>query len=152
MADPLAEISDFEEWLGEEIPTDQRKRANRYLTMASNLVRGYAGADRVEAGGERADEAVEVVLAVAGRAWANPEATTQQSDTTGSDTASRSWGPRGIENFYLTSAEKMILGQGTSTPGLWVQPTSRGTITAEAELVEVEGGSPLPFPPNREPI
>lgn len=152
MADPLAEISDLEKWLGETISdTADRNRASSYLRMASNLVRRYAGAERVEAGGEVEDEAVDVTLSVAARVWANPESATQASDTTGADTASRSFGPKGAEGFYLTAAEKLILGQSASTPGLWIQPTSRGSISTESSLVAVTGGSSMPFV-NREPI
>lgn len=144
MADPLAEVSDLEQWLGESISEDERAKAVLYLTRASNLIRSFAGASRVEAGGEVEDSAFTITLAVTSRVWVNPDGATQASDTTGSDTASRSWGPKGADGFYLTKSEKEELRRPGNT--LYVQPTTRVIDDEDDDsFVDVEGGSPLPF-------
>lgn len=145
MADPLATVDDLADWLGEAITVDvDIARASRYLSFASNLVRAFAGASRVETGGEREAEAIDVVLSIVGRKWTNPTDATQVSDTLGGATHSESRGPEGSNGLYLTDAEKLMLRKDRN--GLWVQPTSRGTVLDQPDVfVPVLGGNPVPF-------
>ncbi|MBI0106180.1 hypothetical protein [Bifidobacterium polysaccharolyticum] len=117
----FAESEDLAEWLGEDISTDQedadRKRAQRCLRAASNLIRSQTGRDWTGEDGKLLDDLPEelqdVCLACAGRMYTNPNAETQwnlQTDD-GMDGGSRKVEESGL---YLTATEKATLSRLTA--------------------------------------
>ena len=134
----FAEPEDLAEWLGEDIPTDKedadRKRAQRCLRAASNLIRSQTGRDWTDEDGKLPDDLPEelqdVCLACAGRMYTNPNAETQwnlQADD-GMDGGSRKVEESGL---YLTATEKATLSRLTARQspviaGIGVIGTTRG--------------------------
>lgn len=110
-------------WVGQDIdPADLRAEA--VLSAATALVRGYAGQawddDSVP------DDVASIALQVAARVWHNPQGIVSETI----DDYSRRWGGDGESSgLFLTDFEKTILGRyRTTTSGLWVQPTTQGTL------------------------
>ena len=134
----FAEPEDLAEWLGENIPADKedadRKRAQRCLRAASNLIRSQTGRDWTGEDGKLPDDLPEelqdVCLACAGRMYTNPNAETQwslQADD-GMDGGSRKVEESGL---YLTASEKATLSRLTARQspviaGIGVIGTTRG--------------------------
>jgi len=134
----FAQPEDLAEWLGEDIPADQedadRKRAQRCLRAASNLIRSQTGRDWTGEDRKLPDDLPEelqdVCLACAGRMYTNPNAETQwnlQADD-GMDGGSRKVEESGL---YLTATEKATLSRLTARQspviaGIGVIGTTRG--------------------------
>ena len=134
----FAEPEDLAEWLGDDIPVDKedadRKRAQRCLRAASNLIRSQTGRDWAGDDGKLPDDLSEelqdVCLACAGRMYTNPNAETQwnlQADD-GMDGGSRKVEEPGL---YLTATEKATLSRLTARQspviaGIGVIGTTRG--------------------------
>jgi len=116
---PLVTLTDLRDEVEEEAVLTS-SRAQRSIDRASTLVRSYVGQDYVDDLGSLTtvpDEAFEVTLSVAARAWRNPAGVIQ--DTTGPFTVR--YPEQQAEGAYLTAAEKEMLDTLRSTPRLWTQ-------------------------------
>jgi len=144
---PLASTDDLAEFLGEDID-DGDPRAERLIHMASTLVRTHTGRTGVDDWtdlSEVPDDVNTVTILVSARLWTNPENVSQQSETLGTFTQSRSFRADGL---YLTGVEKAMLAHYDAKPGIWAQPTTRGDVASENGTLyaPVAGGSdPIPM-------
>lgn len=137
----LATPQDLGELLGESIEAEDG-RALRLLRSASTLVRNFVDKTWVDAEGDLVetipDAAIDVTLAVAGRAWLNPTGATQE--TAGPFSISRP-----SADIYLTKWEQKTLSSSSVTGkqlgGLKVLTTTRGD--------SLTGPNPIPaLPPS----
>lgn len=149
MARPsLATVTDLSDWIGEPIVEEEdTKRATGVLRAASSLVRAYAGRtwlDETDALGDVPDGVNDVVLAVAGRGYTNPEGWTgeRQDDWGGSG--------RKVEEagLYLTASERLVLDEHrpAKVSGIGFLATTRVDRPAPGYgWVPTEGGPLFPW-------
>lgn len=118
---------------------DDVARAEAALEDASSAIRSLANRSWCDVAGdeldwgtlalEHQDEVIRVCLAVAARAFANPDAVTQESTATGPFTHGRSFG-NSSPDVYLNGSEKASIRRAVASlgavPGLGVLKTTRG--------------------------
>jgi hypothetical protein len=137
----LADLPAFEARLGRPLSGDEETRAEASLADASDLARAEGDPDWNDATVPRS--VVPVVLAVARRAFDNPDGAIQKS--VGDVTLSYGGGRQGA-TVYLTAAERRIVRRAAGR-------TSAGAVTltspydgAATTYVAVEGQPDAPFP------
>lgn len=146
MLPPLASVADLSLRLGVTLAGTEADRAAAVLDDASALIRGEAGADWVDDGGALIDVpavVASVTLAVAYRAFRNPEGVAQTSLGDVSVSYDRGDGQAAV---YLTRDERRSVRRaaGTSAVGA-IELTSPWAMPADTYPVAVSGGGD-PFP------
>lgn len=145
---PLATVVNLSDWIGEPIVEEEDvKRAGAVLRAASTLVRAFTGArwaDESGMLGDVPDGVNDVVLAVAGRGYTNPEGWSgeRQDDWGGSG--------RKVEEagLYLTASERLVLDQHrpAKVSGIGFLATTRVEARAPgAGWVPTEDGPLFPW-------
>jgi hypothetical protein len=141
MTTPLASVDQLEDRLG-DVDIDEARIA-ACLADASALVRAEARQTWLDDAGDLdgVPDVVEmIVLAVARRAYLNPDGAIQQTAGPFTERYAEVAG----QVFYLTDTEQRALAKYHDTPGLWAQPTTRGDV--ESGTVYAEGdGDPIPM-------
>lgn len=144
MARPaLGTIDDLEDLLDE--PIDNPAQAQARLAQASELVRAYAGIDWLndeQTAVENVPGAIPgVVAAIVERASRNPGAVTQDAETVGPFSFTRSFGADAAARIYLTDSDKRIIRHAAGTSPLGVIGTTRGRMET-ADVIDCWGLTP----------
>lgn len=131
MARPaLATLDDLEDLLDE--PVSNPTQAEARLAQASELVRAYAGIDWLnddQTAVENVPGAIPgVVAGMVERASLNPDGATQNTETVGPFSRSRSYGTDAASRIYLTDADKRIIRYAAGASALGVISTTRGRM------------------------
>lgn len=163
MLPPLADLAALSERLGLVLVDDHDEptspdgvRAMAALSDASALVRQEAGQDYIDADhdeldfGDLSQRAIDVLqsvtIAVAYRAYRNPDGTTQTSV----GDVSVSYSRQGVEGaLFLTEAEKRLIRRavGKSSAGAAGLQSPWAVPATNNYMVEVAGGEPMLFGP-----
>lgn len=160
MLPPLIELEPLSEWLGVELDAESSDgaRAQAAIEAASSRIRAEVARDWVDDEGDldfgdmaqwAVDVVREVCLAVAARAYQNPNGTTQTSVGDVSVSFTREGNAGAV---YLTKDDRRKLRQAVGSPGYgsvgMETPYMRGG--GGPYYVEVEGGGDMlpigPFP------
>lgn len=140
MLPPLASVVALRDRLGRDLSGDDIPRAEAAIADASALVRAHA---RRDWNGENVPDAiVAVVLAVARRAFTNPDSVVTRTDGPFSTTYNRD-----TLGAFLTDAEKAVVERyrPAGSGRLWTQQTTRGEDCGSTLWLSDQYGTE-PFP------
>jgi hypothetical protein len=149
MLPPLASVADLSLRLGVTLAGAEADRAAAVLDDASALIRGEAGAEWVDDAEQLADVpavVASVTLAVAYRAFRNPEGFSQTSLGDAAVSYDRGEGHAAV---YLTRDERRAVRRAAGTGAIgtvelvspWSMPTSNYPVEVTG------GGDPIPIGP-----
>jgi hypothetical protein len=141
MLPALASIEDLEARLQGGLAESDQARAQAVLEDASTLVRRVAGSTWVEDEAlvdDVPDVVIVVTLAVAKRAFLNPDGIRQESLGTHSVTY------EGANGVFLTDDERDAIQAAVGAkPGLWTLRTTRGDFDLDDCYLDVVGDEPI---------
>lgn len=149
----LADLADFEARYPRALESDERRRAVALLEDAANILRAEFGRDWLNDDDTAVEDPVvtTVCVAMATRAFDNPEGIT--SYTTGTYSETRQATPNAV---YLTDDERALLAKIASgtISGVWTLGTTRGPVemarrcgdTTFLDTVYAGGGAGEPIP------
>lgn len=150
---PLAQLADLQALIPGWIDAEDEARALALLDHASSLVRAHCGKTFTTTDGSAlaADlpaAVVTITLQCARRAFQNPDGVIATTVAGYSERVAE----QAAEGLYLSEAERKILDRairGTSSGGLWVQPTTRGEEQVEPMFLipTSTGGDPIEVVP-----
>ncbi len=140
MTTPLASVDQLVDRLG-DVTIDETRIA-AVLDDASAIVRSYAAQtwlDTLGALDSVPDVVTTITLAVARRAYLNPDGAIQQTSGPFTERYAEVTG----QVLFLTDTEKAALDRFRATASLWAQGTTRAEDTASVEIAwfETEGAS-----------
>jgi hypothetical protein len=141
---PLASFAVLVRKLGYTPEDDEKVRAENDLADASELIRDTASKDWVDDNGVLSDvprRVAQICIAVAYRAFTNPDALTQR--TIGDSSRSYDRAKReGGEAIYLTDAEKKAIEKAAGASGMvqvtMTSPYNNGTLLDPWDAVTAE--------------